>query len=432
MKMRKPLLFATMLLTAMSFAFSSCKKDPAPRPDAEAIEFLGSNDTIYIKYDGTLDLSEWFRIAPPRAQGTLVYRIDRQPDYREGADANAPYTRVDAYSVSGNTLTSIEGVRVPGVVIPRDGIFTLERQRAVREGRLEVSLQGDASVEPLIIVIVQTDKPALVPVVTVSYNPLNTEIGGKMTRVLTNQGSTTSFNNSSFTIDPMDLEYTTTWQKVGDESRWVSQLNVGIVAVNAPYINDTFQAGGEGADPSSGGYILGYHNSMTREQALAEPETSTRVARLYVDIIAEDPESPIVGIVLNEAAISANTDTGVQFFQRIAPFTTNSNRSPSSFILAKLENGTTRAWGTGGGAGGRDGSLIVGELSEYMQLVTLDANNPGWSSSIRLQFDPEVPVGTPVSFTVARLRLGTTTLDQNPGPEQRVRVETHVIANPAL
>jgi len=412
-----------MLLTTLSFALSSCKKDPAPRPDAESIEFLGSNDTIYIKYNETLDVSTLFRIAPPRALGTLVYQIARQPDYREGADIETPYTTVTAYSLNGSMLTSIEGVRVPDAVAAPAGSPNTTSQRAVREGRLRVSLQDDASVEQLEIVIVQTDKPALVPVVTVRENALNTIIDGKVTRVLTNQGGATSFNSSAFSVEPMDLEL-----NASGNSR------IMLALVNAPYVTPfPFTFGGTGSETGTGGYILAYHNSMTEVEAKAEPETSTRVARLYINVIEADPEAQIVGIVLNEAVVSANTDVSVQFFQRIAPFTTNSSRGVSAFILAKLEDGTTREWGTASGSGGRDGTLIVGEYSEYMENGGgANGSNPGWgNTSVRLQFSPEAPVGTPVAFTIVRLPTSTT-LVETAGPEWRVRVETQVIVNPAL
>ncbi|MDR1881804.1 MAG: hypothetical protein LBR26_03360, partial [Prevotella sp.] len=166
-----------------------------PEDDGKAvIKHTQDKDTLYVDYNGTLDLSTVFTLEQSaKGVAKLAYKVERQPDYAEGNSEE--FTTVDAYGISGSVLSAIPGVRVPDAVNKED------RVRVVREGKLKVSVEGaKEEVEPLVFTIVMKDKPALVPVITLSEGLAEKLTGGKL--VLENVGQYHLFTANSFTISP--------------------------------------------------------------------------------------------------------------------------------------------------------------------------------------------------------------------------------------
>jgi hypothetical protein len=332
-----------------------------------------------VPYNGTLDLSAIFSLE--QAQGgtaTLTYTIDRQPDFAEGTDEE--YTSVEAYRATGNTLVSIQGVRVPdNVNVPDDN-----RLRVVREGKLKVSTVGS----DITFTIVQTGKPALVP--TIALDP---EIDGldNGTLTLTTTGQPRSFNATYFTISPIDFG-------ISD-----IRVDIGEGAYITTSLGGVPQAGGSTGTPGTGGYIVAYHKDNTLEEVLTD-ETLPQ-ARLYINV--ELQEVTAVGIELVETLPTLKANG-------------NSARQPKQFIKILLSNGTSVTAASAGTDYG-DFTVVTGHYSCTVgatpDLTTSgsgagpypadDTTSPWRIGNIKVN-NTTMNVGTRVSFkiSVAKINKG--------------------------
>jgi hypothetical protein len=370
MKTKSMLLTAAVAFAGMA-AFIACDKqddenqDITPPPSETPIKIKvannQTNDTLRIDYNGTLDLSAIFSLE--QAQGgtaTLTYIIDRQPDFVEGTAEE--YTSVEAYRVTGNLLTSIQGIRVPDTVnVPADN-----RLRVVREGKLKVSTAGSDTT----FTIIQTGKPELVP--TIALDPEITGLNNG-TLTLTTTGQPRSFNATAFTISPIDFG--------------ISDIKIGIGAgddyITISEYGGVPRAGGSTGTPGTGGYIVAYHKNNTLEEVLTD-ETLPQ-ARLYINVTYVAPNA-IVGIVANTEAIGT---TAAASFWKLA------QKSTISFVKAKLNDGTIVAYSSSD-----HGSLLSGNFNANTKGAgTENTSHPGWYPNVQLE-SPLPEVGAEISWTI--------------------------------
>jgi hypothetical protein len=367
-------------------------------------ELETTTDTIRIEYGKTLDLSTLFSIKDA-GNATLSYEIESQPSY---AVNDSALTTLDVYSVSGTTLTS-KAVRVPDVV-------NKTNKRHVNEGKLKVSLTGgpEGTEQSVSATIIQTNKPALVPVIKLIPSPsyqAGPEGELNLLEVKTKKRAA-SFFTTQFEISPIDF----------DESDIAIVAKAGSTYIFAPNPNDedgygTWHAGALDSPVGTEDYIVAYHRlTTTATQALAKPATATDVARLYIDVIYVAADI-IVGIELNTAAIGIKS--GASFWRNNA----NGRQVLPGFVLLLLNDDTTRAWNSSTDS---DITLMGGNFDEYLEGRTnQNSDHPGWWSHVALKLSGPLPeVGTPLKFDITvkehfleegwTVTVETTRLEANP------------------
>jgi hypothetical protein len=363
MMKRKNYYFLAAALCAMLLG-NGCDKKENPELIIDPVDATGikaTTDTVRVAYGKSVDLSGYFSLEPANASGTLIYKVIRQPDYVEGNDEE--YTAVEAYSVSGNMLISAEK-RVPDTLNAGG-----DRIRIVREGRLSVALAENSEVDPREVVIIQTGKPAVAPVITLAANENFTYTAGPSGKLLTLQatGLSRTFPASWFNIAPIDFD--------------PNDIKVGIGAGDyiTMHANGVPQAGGSGAAHGSGGFVVAYYKDHTLEEVLAD--ATLPQARLYIDV--EEYMLTVDGIVISPNVGLTNA----------ASFKKSGAKASSSFVYVKLSDGSTRAFDTS-----QDGSVLSGEFNHYTKGVAENSDRPGWFSNVNLNNSPAD--GETLSWTI--------------------------------
>jgi hypothetical protein len=377
----------TLMLAAAVIGFTACEKEKDPEGKTEEekkeqeqivklkVAATQTSDTLRVPYGGSLDLSAIFSLE--QAEGgtvTLSYRINRQPEYAEG---NGEYQSAGTvYSVTGSTLASGD-VRVPDALN-----FGDDRIRLVREATLKIEVPN---VLDTTFTIIQTDKPALTPVISLDPEITGLVDGNKL--VLQTTGTPRNFSASYFTISPIDFG--------------IEDIRVGIGA--GDYITMAAsgipRAGGVGQASGTGGYVVAYYKDNTLEQVLRD-ETLPQ-AKLYVDVEYVEPGT-VVGIELKPEIGSASTVAAVRFYSA----TSNQRKMPYNFIVLKLGDGSTRAYDSSTDS---HFGFLAGNFSEYLEGRTSeDKDHSGWWTYVGLKADPEIttpvtplaPVGSDISFDI--------------------------------
>jgi hypothetical protein len=285
----------------------------------------------------------------------------------------------------------------------------------VNEGKLKVSLKGEAeeAVQPVIVTIIQTEKPALVPTITLipgaSYKE-GPEGELNLLEVQT-KARATSFTATLFEISPIDFDESDIRIVANEGSTYIFAPDdeKGYAAWHAGDLDETV-----GTEDQTGDYIVAYHRSITPEQALAKPTTATDVAKLYIDVIYVAP-TEIVGIELNTDVIGKATTAS--FWSN----TSGQRKAAGGFILVRLNNDTSREWASSSDSGRFP--LLAGNFDSYLEgRQTEDVDHGGWFPSVGLkQNDPVPSVGTPLKFDV--------TVKEHFGEEDwTVTVETKTVA----
>ncbi|MDR1022934.1 MAG: hypothetical protein LBL94_06675 [Prevotellaceae bacterium] len=393
---------------AVSVAFAACDKEEETKSDPidpeTAVEIkvaaTQTSDTLRIAYNGTLDLSAIFTLEQPEGgTATLSYAIDKQPEFVEGNGET--YTPVAAYSVSGDTLTAAQGVRVPDAVNAGD-----DRVRVVREGVLKVSAEGATA---LTYTIQMTNKPALVPVITLS-EALTEQLEGGILK-LTTSGQLRQFTATAFDIAPIDFGSEDIKVEIGAGGEYITEFGVDGEITST----GIFQAGGSVGTAGTGGFIVAYYKGNTLDEVLADENLPQTRLNINVEYVA--PTAP-VGIELYTEAIGT---TGTAAFWRN---NANGRQLPSSFILIKLNNGETRPYD---GATDSNLGILAGDFDQYLEGRTNeDTEHSGWWSHVALKLNEDLPpVGTTVKFKVtSKAHFGE--------PDWTVTVETQTTAaNPS-
>jgi hypothetical protein len=233
-----------------------------------------------------------------------------------------------------------------------------DRVRVVREGVLKVSAEGATA---LTYTIQMTNKPAPVPVITLAEGSEGQLAGGTLT--LETWGQPHLFSATAFDI-------------VVDFG--IEDIRVGIGAAgNNNYITISEfggvpQAGGSAGKSGTGGFIVAYYKNNTLEEVLADP--SLPQARLYINVEYVDPPT-VTGIVANTEAIG---------HKAAASFWKAGQKSTSDFVLAKLSDGTTRAYNSNG-----DGTLLSGKFNENTKGAgTENVSHSGWFPNVNLDGTP--------------------------------------------
>lgn len=376
--MKKYYFLATALLLC---CLVGCDKDPVEQVEATGIK--ATADTVRVAYGGTVDLSALFSIDPAGASGSLTYSISRQPEYVEGNDAE--YTEVEAYSVSGNTLASAD-VRVPDAFVRSDAL------RTVREGKLKITLEGSSEAESVEVVIVQTDKPALTPVITLSENENYTYTDGPDGKLLTLQtvGVPNVFPATWFKIAPVDFDPSDIRVGTGRVGNYITEF-AGIP-----------RAGGFGGATGTGGFIVAFYKDNTLEEVLADENLPQ--ARLYVNVEYVEPDA-VVGIV-------ANTENPPAFRHG-----NTSTKSTSGFVRIKLANGEEKpvgdfssthsfTWVSGYYSQTQPGTNDVYTVGSGKFYPDEDAESLWREGNLKLN-NPDLPAGTEVRFKVSLAKTVT-------------------------
>jgi hypothetical protein len=261
MKRKKKFTLIIAPLAIVAFMLVSCSKEDDPQPDPSeqekpASEILCTVDTIYLDYNNgtnarTVDLNTIFSI-PEGTTGTITYRL-RQPQFTETVE-NKPGadTPVNAYSLTGSTLSSIKDIRVPDTFVRQDsvkeamtgewtGAFTVWAGRNVMEGKVVASVRNGNNTIEKEAVIFQTGKPALVPTIKVKPSAITT---GDVATVWVVDGGVTTFDNNMFTVEPIDFDINDVFVRAKEGSAYLKTETV--------YRNNASNSGGAG----SGDYVM--------------------------------------------------------------------------------------------------------------------------------------------------------------------------------
>jgi hypothetical protein len=391
MKKQNLLRMAAVTL-AVSAAFVACDKDEDPivnptEPTTSTVEIkvaaTQTDNVLQVAYEKTLDLGTIFSLEQPEGgTATLAYTIDEQPSYVEGN--NEEYTTVDAYSVSGGVLTAKQSVRVPDAVSAGD-----DRVRVVREGILKVSAEGATA---LTYTIQMTNKPALVPVITLAEGSEGQLAGGTLT--LPTSGLSHPFTAAAFDIAPIDFG--------------IEDIRVGIGAAgDGDYITISEyggvpQAGGVNGKPGTGGFIVAHYKGNTLEEVLAD-ETLPQ-AKLYINVTRVAPTAPI--------GIEVDTENSPKFTAG------NGNQKQlTGFVKVKLDNGEYIAAGSIGSAGLGNFTFVSGYYSQTEtgtdDIYTVssgkpypeDAEDAPWRTGNLKVNNTNLPAGTTVTFKVSLAKI---------------------------
>ena len=425
--MKKCIALSGLFLLSGILFITGCKDGGDPKPVvAEAIlyngEEIANNAVIELQYGEEINLNTLFSIDPAKAQGTLKYTLVEQPAYMDITTDNQ-YVEVNAWTLTGSTLNSI--ARVPDALTGVPG-----RTREVQEGKLKVELIGGAQLSPLEVFIVQTDKPAIESiepaVVSIVDNEEYTDApdgnGNKLKTLTATDGDWTSFSLDLFNVMPLDYNRDRILVRACPNAEYIVTTSAGAV-----------RTAGDKTKSGTGEYVVGFYCAakgenetddayQARVTATYDAAVASGTGRIYVNLEAFVEPDAVVGIVLNTEAIG--TAGAASFWTN----TTNQRKMPASFVLAKLNNGETRAWNTT-----NDGILMVGEFSTHMEGRTkeyTDEDFPGWWSYAAIKaaytaLDTDCPVGTDLSFKI-------THKDHYNETAWTVQVETERLAgNPA-
>ncbi|MDR3184266.1 MAG: hypothetical protein LBT49_02540 [Prevotellaceae bacterium] len=376
------------------------KKLPKPTsPPPPQIKTLAespnlTNDTLSIPYEREITLNTIFsaeRAADDTSTAalTLEYALERQPSFAEGSGEWTPY---DAYSVTAGTLSALAGKRVPDVLA-----ISETRSRAVREGVLKVSVNRagyPGAAATATYVVKMTGKPDLVPVITLAEGLTGVENG---TLTLTTWGQPRQITRASFKIA---LEFE-------EEDIKVDIGNAGDDSYITTSLSGAIQAGGSSGKAGTGGFVVAYYKDNTLQEVLAD-ETLPQ-AKLYVNVTFVDPPE-VVGIELNVAAIGKCST---------ASFWKTGQKTTTAFVLAKLNDGTTRAYDSS-----QDGSLLSGNFNANTKGAgTENASHAGWYPNVNLNGTPETDAELSWTITHANhfeetawtVVVTTKKLAENPG-----------------